>query len=773
MGIKILHLSDIHFNYSGYDTTRMREKIISYVKDTVKTVDLIAVSGDIAYQYGEYSAATEFCTRIKDALNFKDFLVVPGNHDLDRSDISRSLLIKGLNNEISHADILRDNNTKTTLLNAFEKYFVFADEISAVIKRQAAYVVELSKYNVLLLNSALTSYCKDDDGHLDIDVASVETSLKSLKNTNPTIAIGHHTLDCLRSESESKLNNLFRDYNIYVYLCGHSHIMQIDDYLTNTWTIKQLVSGTMIVDNYSNNGFYVIDYCDRYFTANIHMYNIDSECWELCKKYPNSENGLIKCVFTNGASTAAPDVITTKELKTILNSLDMDTKSLIVLLSKYPEYRRFDQLTDSQFEFLSEHQIINDSMKDKVYNGFELSRIGLRIVNLMNDTEKSNCMIHALRTLSKINNNEKTAYYLFLELSRSNSAEAIKIMQDFGRVWLETEGIDTCVNDIMAIHKHTEIIELVYLQGLGELFRGQYQIAKSTFTNGLRLLKEKDNDIRRCFELEAIECDRRLNCFDTVVGALNKFKNADLGLSHWSGVSYELLAHFARQFNLTQESILYYDKAIEIFDRGSAKYDEIEKWHCIYARSMLDNPQPMREPPSGNFLKGLYALSNAKFYAINGQLDNARRYINDGIAYFDVFSSGIYRNRAATMKLLFYLADEGTTAIQDASCKLSKEELALIRNDTDLNIFFQRIDHNNRTNLLDYCATAFAHGKRSKGLSFLALMKKYVGLPDNNCSFDSLYVEIENNEYVIKNGLIDYSSYLDDFNISMLIINYI
>ena len=99
------------------------------------------------------------------------------------------------------------------------------------------------------------------------------------------------------------------------------------------------------------------------------------------------------------------------------------------------------------------------------------------------------------------------------------------------------------------------------------------------------MLNENQEIIRFCFELEMVECKRRQNQYQDVISALTKAENFDFPDEHsyWEGVCFELLAHFARQFNLLDIAQNYYNKAITIFESHDTKKNIIEKWHCYYA----------------------------------------------------------------------------------------------------------------------------------------------------------------------------------------------
>jgi 3',5'-cyclic AMP phosphodiesterase CpdA len=98
--ITILHLSDIHFKKRKEEENKtfrqdVQRKLIEAVKAHVKeheNLDFVAVTGDIAFsgKKNEYDKALEFFNSLKAVLPGKaEFLVVPGNHDVDRDEVDK------------------------------------------------------------------------------------------------------------------------------------------------------------------------------------------------------------------------------------------------------------------------------------------------------------------------------------------------------------------------------------------------------------------------------------------------------------------------------------------------------------------------------------------------------------------------------------------------------------------------------------------------------------------------------------------------------------
>ncbi len=98
--IRILHVSDIHFRKSEDDDDpgfreEVQEKMLDTIEAHVKENDppqFVAITGDIAFsgKKEEYDAALAFVNQLKATLPEETYyLVVPGNHDVDRKKIKK------------------------------------------------------------------------------------------------------------------------------------------------------------------------------------------------------------------------------------------------------------------------------------------------------------------------------------------------------------------------------------------------------------------------------------------------------------------------------------------------------------------------------------------------------------------------------------------------------------------------------------------------------------------------------------------------------------
>jgi len=135
---KILHISDIHFSLSSLDDCL--DKLIITLTNFCGRIDFVVVSGDIANKGKE----TEFedCKKLfLDQINksighedYSNYIFVPGNHDIERFQLWRSLK-RYVKNYLKDSD-RPENEIKETLSNKeiYSQYFSEKDIINNILK---------------------------------------------------------------------------------------------------------------------------------------------------------------------------------------------------------------------------------------------------------------------------------------------------------------------------------------------------------------------------------------------------------------------------------------------------------------------------------------------------------------------------------------------------------------------------------------------------------------------------------------------------------------
>ncbi|WP_166786976.1 metallophosphoesterase [Cryobacterium sinapicolor] len=112
--LRILHVSDIHFNDRGWDEDRdQRTELVrdlrAYV-DRETTLDAILVGGDIAFgaEPAQYATAREWIDELLEAaggLEASDVWVVPGNHDVSWDTIGASSIAQDFRKAVAECEV--------------------------------------------------------------------------------------------------------------------------------------------------------------------------------------------------------------------------------------------------------------------------------------------------------------------------------------------------------------------------------------------------------------------------------------------------------------------------------------------------------------------------------------------------------------------------------------------------------------------------------------------------------------------------------------------
>ena len=190
MSIGFVHLSDIHFGQESGGRIRIhddvKERLIDDVKLNVNNLESghaagIIVTGDIAYggRASEYKLAAAWLDKVAAAAgcDITNIQVVPGNHDIDRDEITeltKMMLDKIVaEGEPALDSFLKSDADRDLLFRRFLAYRPFAEGYRCPLDTNAELaeerVVELASgraIRFIRLNSALVCSKNDEEGKL-------------------------------------------------------------------------------------------------------------------------------------------------------------------------------------------------------------------------------------------------------------------------------------------------------------------------------------------------------------------------------------------------------------------------------------------------------------------------------------------------------------------------------------------------------------------------------------------------------------------------------
>jgi predicted MPP superfamily phosphohydrolase len=294
-----LHLSDIHYGFTNYETEKVRDATLEYIAQQNICFDLIAITGDITYKCQAYSPETmDFLNTLRNKyLKDRDNLfLAPGNHDLERSDIRENLLM-GI---LSRQDCMRYINDKMDekiyhfLLSAFngtpEKtgFFDFYREVTGhpYPEDSLHFIQERTGFNIIQINTCLFSGMDNEEGklalyHKKLYNAMKEKEIKGSDKIN--IALGHHSLECLSGDEKQEFQNNLSDFTVDIYLCGHIHTPNATFDSNNINDLCIFGCGSGVVDNNSTVGM-IIGRVERHSgmgEVKFHRWSEKNQKWDI------------------------------------------------------------------------------------------------------------------------------------------------------------------------------------------------------------------------------------------------------------------------------------------------------------------------------------------------------------------------------------------------------------------------------------------------------------------------------------------------------------
>ena len=237
-----IHLSDLHFGQeTGSDLhlhEDVRERLIEdarnlTARESNSAVDGIIVTGDIAFsgKQSQYQQAGQWLERLREAVNceLKGVFLVPGNHDVDRDEISsgcEALLekIKECGEEQLER-YLQDPLDSEVLYRRFKSYRDFAEAYACPIDTASGYTVDRQvpvgpRHSLRFIgaNSALVcSPTSDEDRQLLLGARQRTFPLNAREEL---VVLCHHPLHWLRDSTDA---SQFVRARARVFISGHTH----------------------------------------------------------------------------------------------------------------------------------------------------------------------------------------------------------------------------------------------------------------------------------------------------------------------------------------------------------------------------------------------------------------------------------------------------------------------------------------------------------------------------------------------------------------------
>ncbi|MCL9803888.1 metallophosphoesterase [Flavobacterium amniphilum] len=298
--MRIVHLSDIHLSKDNYQDFEnyYKDALIGDLVDfnKAKKIDVIVITGDLVDKGGEslfeiddfqdktdypcpYKIFEEaFIAPIVTALNLsrENFLFVPGNHDVDESEIllkeeyvlSKTLDFNNVNQYLKE-NLSFKHSYRIKKFKEFEKKFHNENFNYEYTNNQSTFVYKSDRVNVgfVLVNDSwrCRSQKLDIDKGLIFGVNQIYDGMNFLKRkeTNLNIVLMHHPVKEFIDKEE--LERCFNTSEIGFYLYGHYHsndfIKHYEGYLDKCFGIRGRASLNRISEKESSYspGYQILD----------------------------------------------------------------------------------------------------------------------------------------------------------------------------------------------------------------------------------------------------------------------------------------------------------------------------------------------------------------------------------------------------------------------------------------------------------------------------------------------------------------------------------
>ena len=252
MGIGFVHLSDIHFGQEKggriWIHDDIKDRLIEDVKFVAKKLQSgraagIIVTGDIAYggSEREYTVAAGWLDKVAEAAgcDIFDIQVVPGNHDIDRNEITlgTEMMLERIVAEGDTAlDSFLDSDADRDLLfRRFSAYLPFAEGYRCPLNTNAELAEERvavlapgRSIRFIRLNSALACSKNDEEGKL---LLGARQRVLKQKPGEELVVLSHHPVHWFQDSEEALL---FIRNRARVFISGHEHNPSV-----NTETIEE------------------------------------------------------------------------------------------------------------------------------------------------------------------------------------------------------------------------------------------------------------------------------------------------------------------------------------------------------------------------------------------------------------------------------------------------------------------------------------------------------------------------------------------------------
>lgn len=283
--MKILHLTDLHYSTQVGGLTKQK-KIISELIENVSIkernqFDLIIFSGDLvndgsistSFEKAKNDLIQPLLNKLK--LTNSNFIFCGGNHDIDRSKVSK-YVVKYIDEELTDNEKLNNffknkdgNDYKTSILpmsnfNNFIKEFYNIEtniENNLIFDLYSIHFIEKEglKFGIVSINTAWRAVGINDDNKLLFPISVLNEALDKIIDCEKKILIHHHPINDFQIFNKYELEDEINKRFDFVF-SGHYHKNSFNvDYTFNDGAIKIGSPACLTNEKGVDIGYSVID----------------------------------------------------------------------------------------------------------------------------------------------------------------------------------------------------------------------------------------------------------------------------------------------------------------------------------------------------------------------------------------------------------------------------------------------------------------------------------------------------------------------------------
>lgn len=273
--LKILHLSDFHFSIEHrWDADRVLNGIPGAIEELSASglkPDIVAITGDIAQQGSkeDYKIASEWISDyllpVIPQMPKENLFVVPGNHDVERGRVRRSIQLIQEDMLANGQEVIADyfqGPDRDDILSRLTEYVAFANDVSGVSTKfpwwATARSIRGSQVLVYGLCSSWASYKPEEQGDLLIGRYQLNQLLKDDNIRAIKVALLHHPFSYFREFDGEESSARIRQHCTIV-LRGHLHTEASQLVETPDSRTLELACGSAYAGSEYSNSFHLIE----------------------------------------------------------------------------------------------------------------------------------------------------------------------------------------------------------------------------------------------------------------------------------------------------------------------------------------------------------------------------------------------------------------------------------------------------------------------------------------------------------------------------------